>query len=66
MAGETPAFFRIEIAAKGKSDLRRAADDLRSLASEFYQIVAQGNDDETSLVMAHHKARIASRKLRKQ
>jgi hypothetical protein len=60
-----PSFSRIEITLRKKADLVAAATELRLLAAELDFIsAADAHDDETATIIAHHKIRAVSSKLR--
>lgn len=60
-----PGFSRVEITARGKADLEIAASALRLLANELDFIAANPNvGEDESLILAHHKIRRTSKKLR--
>ena len=54
----------MEIRTRGKDDLLIAAVNLRALAGELEYIAGQKHDDETATILAHHKIKGASQKLR--
>ena len=57
-------FSRVEIRTRGKDDLLIAALQLKNLAGELEYIAGQKHDDETATILAHHKIKAASQKLR--
>jgi len=59
-----PGFFRIEMKAGSKRDLTYAAAEIKKLAGEIEFIAGQNHDDATALVLAYHKTRATSNKLR--
>ncbi len=59
-----PGFSRVEIKAKSKDDLLLAAIELKQLAGELEFIAGQRHENETALILAHHKIRATSQKLR--
>lgn len=59
-----PTFSRIEIKHGDKKAMLIAAVELKALAGELEFIAGQKHDDETANVLAHHKIRAASTKLR--
>lgn len=59
-----PGFFRIEIKAGSKRDLLHATAELKKLAGEIEFIAGQHPDEDTALVLAYHKVRETSNKLR--
>jgi len=58
-----PGFSRVEIRTRGKQDLMRAADELKTLAGELERIASE-QADETAVIVAHHAIRATSQKLR--
>lgn len=66
MAGNlnTPEFARIEIKMSGKAGLRKAADQLREVASKLDELAASKHDDETAIFLAWGHIKAASQKLR--
>lgn len=64
MSAQTvPSFSRVEIRHRGKGDLILAASELKSLAGELETIAGQ-YDDATAPILAHHKIKAVSQKLR--
>lgn len=61
-----PGFSRVEISAAGKTDLIVAAAELRLLAGELEFIAGQPLGDETATILAHHKIKTTSKKLRRK
>ena len=59
-----PGFFRVEIKAGSKTDLLRATAELKHLVGEMEFIAGQNHDEGTALVLACHKIRATSNKLR--
>jgi hypothetical protein len=59
-----PSFSRVEIRTRSKDDLLLAALELRTLAGELEFIAGQANGTETAIILAHHKIRTSSKKLR--
>lgn len=59
-----PGFSRVEITIGGKSDLLLAAVELKHLAGELEFIAGQQHSEETAVILAHHKIKTASKKLR--
>ncbi len=59
-----PSFSRVEIRVRGNSDLLNAAIELKQLAGELENIAGQRQTDETATILAHHKIKAASQKLR--
>lgn len=59
-----PGFSRVEIRTNGKEDIAIAAVELRRLAGDLDDIAGQRHDDETAAILAHHKIKAASKKLR--
>jgi hypothetical protein len=58
-----PGFSRVEIRTRGKDDLLLAAHELKKLAGEL-ETVASEQPDETAVIVAHHKIKATSQKLR--
>jgi hypothetical protein len=59
-----PSFSRVEITHGGKPDLIIAATELRLLAGELDFITSQKFTDEEAVILAHHKIKATSKKLR--
>lgn len=59
-----PGFSRVEIRTRGKADLLTAAQELRDLAGDLEKIAGHDHDDATTTILAHHKIREVSQKLR--
>jgi len=59
-----PGFSRVEIRTRGKDDLLIAAVQLKHLAGELEFIAGQKHNDETATILAHHKIKEISQKLR--
>ena len=59
-----PGFSRVEIRTRGKDDLLLAALKLRDLADELEFVAGQTRDDETAIILAHHKIKRTSQELR--
>ena len=59
-----PGFSRVEIRTRGKDDLILAAVQLKELAGELEFIAGQRHPDETAVILAHHKIKQVSQKLR--
>ena len=59
-----PSFARVEIRIKSKANLRIIADELTMLAGDLSQIAENPNADEAAVILAHHKIRATSKKLR--
>lgn len=59
-----PGFSRVEIRTRGKDDLLLAAVNLKYLAGELEFIAGQKHNDETAIILAHHKIKTISQKLR--
>lgn len=59
-----PDFSRVEIRTRGNDDLLIAAVNLRKLADDIEFIVGQRHNDETATILAHHKIKETSQKLR--
>lgn len=65
MSVETvPSFSRVEITHRGNRDLINAAIELRLLASELDYITGQNHKDDEAVILAHHKIKATSKKLR--
>lgn len=64
MTATIPSFSRVEIRTRGKDDLLLAALELRDLAHDLEFIAGQRHDDEQAIILAHHKIRAVSQKLR--
>lgn len=64
VASTIPGFSRVEIRTRGKDDLIIAALNLRNLAGDLEFIAGQKHDDETATILAHHKIKAVSQKLR--
>lgn len=59
-----PGFSRVEIRTRGKDDLILAAIQLKQLAGDLEFIAGQKHPDETAIILAHHKIKQVSQKLR--
>lgn len=59
-----PGFSHVEIRIRGKDDLLAASGELKNLAGELAFLAGQKHSDETAVILAHHKIKAASRKLR--
>lgn len=59
-----PSFSRVEIRTRGREDLSVAALQLKKLARDLELIADQTSDDETATILAHHKIKETSQKLR--
>lgn len=59
-----PSFARVEIRIRGPRDLLVAGEELRKLANELERVARSLQPDETSVILAHHKIRATSKKLR--
>ena len=59
-----PSFSRVEIRASGKDALIRASLELKKLAGELEFIAGQRHSDEEATILAHHKIKATSQKLR--
>lgn len=64
MSATIPGFSRVEIRTRGKGDIELAAAELSRLAWELHQIAEQNDNDETATILAHHKIKATSQKLR--
>ena len=59
-----PTFSRIEITLRDKSDLERARKEILDLASHLRVISKSDHDDATALILARHKIKESSQRLR--
>lgn len=59
-----PSFSRVEIRIRDNADLLLAASELKTLAGELEGVAGQKHTDETATILAHHKIKAASKKLR--
>lgn len=59
-----PTFSRIEIRLNDKADLETARRELLDLAADLRIIIKAGHEDEVALVLARHKIKTTSQKLR--
>ncbi len=59
-----PGFSRVEIRTRGKDDLLIAAINLKKLADDLEYIAGQKHNDEIATILAHHKIKEVSQKLR--
>lgn len=59
-----PGFSRVEIRTRGNDDLLIAALQLKRLAGELEFIAGQKHNDETAIILAHHKIKQVSQTLR--
>lgn len=59
-----PTFSRVEIRHRDKNDLILAALELKQLAGDLEFIAGQRHENEAAAVLAHHKIKTASQKLR--
>jgi hypothetical protein len=59
-----PSFSRVEIRARCKYEIKAAAAELRKLAEELDRVEQDSTDDDTAAVLAHHKIKAVSQKLR--
>ena len=59
-----PTFSRVEIRTNDKIDLITAAGQLRALATDLYAIARQQHTDEEAVILAHHKIKATSQRLR--
>ncbi len=59
-----PGFSRVEIRTRGKDDLLIAAVNLKKLADDLEFIAGQKHNDEIATILAHHKIKEVSQKLR--
>ena len=64
-AATIPGFSRVEIRTRGKSDLALEATELKQLAGELETLAGRNDQDEaTATILAHHKIKATSQKLR--
>jgi len=59
-----PGFSRVEIRIRTKNNLLRAALELRDLACDLEYIAGQKHPDDEAMILAHHKIKASSQKLR--
>jgi len=59
-----PGFSRVEIRTRNKDDLLIAALELKQLAGELEYIAGQKHNDTEAMILAHHKIKSSSQKLR--
>lgn len=59
-----PTFSRIEIRTADKIDLITAAGELRALAGELDALASQQRTDDEAVILAHHKIKATSQRLR--
>ncbi|QND53447.1 hypothetical protein HB779_17300 [Phyllobacterium sp. 628] len=59
-----PEISRVEIRNGGKAQILRAATELERLAGELKFIAGAERDEETAMILAHHKIKATSQKLR--
>lgn len=59
-----PTFSRIEITLRDKADLERARKEILDLAATLRAITKSDHDDTTSLILARHKIKETSQRLR--
>lgn len=59
-----PTFARVEIKLGNKHDLLLASAELRSLAEELNFIAGASDSDDDALILAHHRIKSTSQKLR--
>lgn len=64
MAAALPSFARVEMSLQSKADLVAAAVNLRSLAGELDDIAGTASTETDALVLAHHRIKGVSQKLR--
>ena len=64
MTPDLPTFARVEIRISSKHDLSMAGAELRQLAGELDFLAGSSDDEETALILAHHRIRATSKKLR--
>lgn len=61
-----PSFARLEISIASKNDLLVAAVEMKNLASELEFIAGTSDSEDDATILAHHRIRATSKKLRKQ
>lgn len=59
-----PSFARVEIRIRNKSDIAAAAKELADLATDLRPLGYLSGDEQSAVVLAHHKIRSTSQKLR--
>lgn len=59
-----PTFSRVEIRTNDKIDLITAAGELRALAGELDTLASQQHTDAEAVILAHHKIKATSQRLR--
>lgn len=59
-----PSFARVEIRINSIRHILAAAEELRHLADELDKVARSLQPDESSVILAHHKIRATSQKLR--
>lgn len=59
-----PSFARVEIRIKQKDDLTAVADELVMLAGNLREIAEAQHANESAVILAHHKIRATSKRLR--
>lgn len=59
-----PSFARVEIKIGNKRDLLVASANLRSLSEELNFIAGANDSEDDALILAHHRIRATSKKLR--
>lgn len=64
MTETVPSFSRVEITLRNGDDLAIAATELRLLAGELDFIHGQRYTNEEAIILAHHKIKATSKKLR--
>ena len=64
MTPDLPTFARVEIRIGSKQDLLIAGTELRHLAGELDFLAGTSDSEETALILAHHRIRATSKKLR--
>lgn len=63
-APDLPTFARVEIRIRNKRDLSMAGAELRTLAGELDFLAGTSDSEETAIILAHHRIRATSKKLR--
>lgn len=59
-----PTFSRIEIKLNDKADLERARRELLDLAADLRTITKGGHGDDEAVILARHKIKTVSQRLR--
>jgi len=64
MSRIVPTFARVEIRIVKRTDLLSASAELRGLANELDFIAGSSDDDNDTLILAYHRIKSTSQKLR--